>query len=51
VGSTRLPGDCHGDPVDRIIIATARLGGGTPVTKDRRLPAYAQAGSVKALAV
>jgi PIN domain nuclease of toxin-antitoxin system len=49
--STRLPGDFHGDPADRIIIATARVNAGTLLTKDRRLLAYAKAGYVKAMAV
>ena len=32
--STRLPGDFHGDPADRLIGATARAEGMTLVTRD-----------------
>ncbi|MGA8028455.1 MAG: type II toxin-antitoxin system VapC family toxin [Bryobacteraceae bacterium] len=35
--STRLPGSFHGDPVDRILIATARRMGARLLTLDRRL--------------
>lgn len=38
--STRLPGDLHQDPADRIIIATARFLGATLVTKDRKIRNY-----------
>lgn len=35
--STRLPGDFHGDPVDRMIVATALTCHARLVTKDRRI--------------
>jgi PIN domain nuclease of toxin-antitoxin system len=44
VASTRLPGDLHGDPADRLIIATARAHGATLLTKDTKLLAYGRAG-------
>ena len=40
VRSTRLPGEFHGDPADRIITATALEHGVPLVTKDRRLLDY-----------
>lgn len=38
--STALPGPLHGDPADRIIIATAREENATVLTQDRRLHDY-----------
>ena len=49
VASTRLPGDFHGDPADRIIVATTRSVGGTLVTADRAILAYAKSGHLRAL--
>jgi PIN domain nuclease of toxin-antitoxin system len=40
IASTRLPGDLHGDPADRLIVATALILGATLVTKDARLRGY-----------
>lgn len=37
VMSTRLPGEFHGDPADRIIVATALNHHAKLVTKDRRI--------------
>ncbi len=45
--SSRLPGHLHGDPADRILMATARRMGARILTKDRRLIAYGQHGHVK----
>lgn len=42
VGSTRLPGKPHGDPADRILMATARDIGARLVTRDRQILAYAE---------
>jgi len=50
VASSRLPGDLHGDPADRILAATARHLGATLITADERLLAYAAAGHLRALA-
>jgi len=43
-----LPGEFHGDPSDRIIVATARVTGATLYTKDRSILAYSRRGHVKA---
>lgn len=44
VESSRLPGNFHGDPADRILAATARLLGATFVTKDLKLLEYGNQG-------
>lgn len=49
IDSSFLPGPIHGDPADRIIIATARAHDLTVVTRDRHILAYAAAGHVRAL--
>lgn len=49
VGSTRLPGNPHGDPADLILMATARDVGARLVTRDRRILRYAE--STHALSV
>lgn len=49
IDSSFLPGDLHGDPADRIIIATARALDFTVVTRDRHILRYAEAGHVRAL--
>lgn len=46
--STRLPGDLHRDPADRILAATARVNQLTLVTRDKRLLDYAKKGHIKA---
>ena len=45
-----LPGTLHGDPADRIIIATARAQDLTVVTRDRLILDYAAAGHLRAIA-
>lgn len=50
IDSSLLPGDVHGDPADRIIIATARTLDLTVVTRDRHILDYAAKGYVRALA-
>ena len=40
IESSRLLGDIHGDPADRILAATARLLGATLVTQDQQLLKY-----------
>lgn len=42
IESTRLPGEIHRDPADRILIATARLSGASLVTSDERILGYAR---------
>ena len=44
-----LPGGIHGDPADRLIIATARALGCPVLTVDRNILGYAEAGHVGAL--
>jgi PIN domain nuclease of toxin-antitoxin system len=45
-----LPGKPHGDPADRLLVATARHLGATLVTRDRRILDYSASGNVKAMA-
>lgn len=49
VASTRLEGEIHADPADRIIAATARHLGATLVTADGLLLNYGAAGHLKAM--
>ena len=49
VASTRLPGDLHGDPADRIIAATARHENAVLVTRDHALLDYASRGFLRAI--
>ena len=49
IESSLLPGELHGDPADRIIIATARTLDLTVVTRDRHILDYATQGHVRAL--
>ncbi len=51
VDSTRLPGGFHGDPADRIIVATARFLGIPLVTADRRILAYGARGLVRTIPI
>jgi PIN domain nuclease of toxin-antitoxin system len=48
IESTRLPGDIHRDPSDRLLVATAREHGLTLVTRDKLLLRYAKEGYLKA---
>jgi len=50
IASWFLPGALHRDPADRIICATAREGGYTIVTRDRKILDYAAAGHCRAMA-
>jgi PIN domain nuclease of toxin-antitoxin system len=47
--STLLPGEPHGDPADRFLIATARTQGVTLATRDRNIIKYGKAGFVNVL--
>jgi PIN domain nuclease of toxin-antitoxin system len=40
IESSRLPGEIHADPADRILLATARITGARLLTKDQRLLDY-----------
>ncbi len=42
-----LPGDLHGDPGDRLLVATARVLRAPLLTSDRKILAYADAGHVE----
>jgi len=46
IAASQLPGDLHGDPADRLLIATARHLAMPIVTRDARILAYALAGHV-----
>lgn len=46
IDSSHLPGELHGDPADRLIIATSRHLGAPVVTRDRRMIEYAASGHV-----
>ncbi len=50
IASSFLPGAFHRDPMDRVLIATARETGATILTRDRAILAYGAAGHVKTLA-
>ena len=47
--SSRLPGNLHNDPADRIIAATARRLGARLLTRDERLLDYAAQGYLQTL--
>jgi PIN domain nuclease of toxin-antitoxin system len=49
IESVHLPGDLHGDPADRMLVATARVLGATLATKDARLIRYSRQRHVRAL--
>jgi PIN domain nuclease of toxin-antitoxin system len=51
IESTRLPGEFHGDPADRIIVATARHAGLTCLTRDGKIGAYAQQGYLNIITI
>ena len=50
IDASYLPGDIHGDPGDRLIIATSRHMQIPIVTRDSKIIAYAAAGHVDAIA-
>ena len=50
ITSSFLPQPIHKDPIDRILIATAREHDLTIITRDRAILAYGAAGHVKTLA-
>jgi PIN domain nuclease of toxin-antitoxin system len=49
VESTLLPGEPHGDPADRFLIAAARTGGLVLATRDKAIIDYGKAGHVRVL--
>jgi PIN domain nuclease of toxin-antitoxin system len=46
IEASHLPGELHGDPADRLIIATARHFGLPVITRDRKIIAYGETGFV-----
>jgi PIN domain nuclease of toxin-antitoxin system len=50
IASSRLPGELHGDPADRLIAATARHLDAVLVTADGKLLAYGATGHLRVLA-
>ena len=50
LGASRLPGEFHQDPADRLLVATARELDVPFVTRDRRILEYGQAGHVRTIA-
>jgi len=51
IDSVRLPGEIHGDPADRFLIATARSRRAKLATRDEKIIAYGRAGHVKVMEV
>ena len=51
IASTRLPGEFHPDPADRILVATARALNGRLATADQRIIGYGRQDHVKVLEV
>ncbi len=49
VDASYLPGNMHGDPADRLLVATARHLGIPLVTRDARIIAYGEQGFVQVL--
>jgi PIN domain nuclease of toxin-antitoxin system len=49
IESVHLPGELHGDPADRMLVATARVLSATLLTKDAQLIQYSRKRHVKAL--
>jgi PIN domain nuclease of toxin-antitoxin system len=50
VSATFLPEPFHGDPADRLLVATARTLPATLITRDGQILSYAAAGHIGALA-
>ncbi len=49
VDAGELPDGIHGDPADRILVATARASNCALITADRKILAYAAAGHLQAI--
>lgn len=48
IDAHRLPGEFHRDPVDRLLVATARHHGLTLISEDRKILDYAHQGYMRA---
>ena len=51
IESSRLPGKFHGDPADRIIVATARILGAALITRDKNIISYSRKKHLKVIPV
>ena len=51
VMANRLPAEFHGDPADRIIVATTRITNGVLLTRDARILKYGAAGFVDTIKI
>lgn len=51
IESSFLPGEFHGDPADRIIVASARINNLTLLTRDKKILGYGKQGYVNCLKV
>ncbi len=51
VENSQLPDEFHGDPADRLLIATARICGMTLLTRDEKILDYAKKELLQAIAV
>jgi PIN domain nuclease of toxin-antitoxin system len=51
IESTRLPGDLHRDPADRLLAATSRENDFALVTRDRELLRYSRRGHLRTIAI
>jgi PIN domain nuclease of toxin-antitoxin system len=49
IESASLPGDFHGDPADRLIVATARVQRILLMTRDEKILRYSKSGHVEAI--
>ncbi len=49
--SCRLPGNFHGDPADRIIVASAKVHGLTLLTSDKKILTYSKKAHLKTIRV
>ncbi len=49
IESVHLPGEMHGDPADRMLVATSRVLGATLLTKDDQLIRYSRQRHLRAL--
>ena len=49
IESVHLPGELHGDPADRMLVASARVLGATLLTKDLQLIRYSRQRQVRAI--
>lgn len=49
IASSRLPGTSHGDPADRMLMASTRIIGGQLVTCDQAILEYARSGHLAVL--